>query len=115
MEKYRREVDNIVDLIDNDELSYSEFIDIENSVKGHLHFDDDDYEVTFGDVKEYLYESIYKEDEINEVCSILGVPYDILDVDVKTLADRMRLNMLLELYNKTSSIEELEKLINKLD
>lgn len=105
-------VDKIVDLIDDDELTLKEFLKIQSAVKSHIFYDNDG-EIEFEDVKEYVSWAI-DQDEWDCLKEIYGETYSSVfdDIEVKTLDDEQRLQLLSKVYNETSNYPELRMVIN---
>lgn len=106
-------VERIVDIIDNDELTLREYNQIQSAVKNHVLYDYDDLEVEFDDVKDYINYAI-TDDEWDCLKELYGEAYtsSLRDIEIKTLDDEQRVELLAKLYNETTNYPELRLAIN---
>lgn len=112
-----REVNEILSIGDDNELglTYGEFDYLLETMKDHPYYDDDYWpeDVEFSDVKGYVETCEPHEwSELVEVVEGDGAAI-FHDLEVKTLADIQRAELLIKLYNNTSSVAELEKMLKK--
>lgn len=96
-------------------LTYSEFVDIQDTLKDHPYYDED-WDESYTDF--YNVEEFVKCCEPHEWSQLKvaaeGIGADIFDdLEIKTLADIQRAELLIKLYNSTSSIAELEGMLKK--
>lgn len=94
-------------------LNYSEFFELQELMQDYPYYDDEGpvTQLGFEEVKDYLLQcNPIKWEKLKE--SVDGESSNIFDdLEVKTLDDIQRAELLVNLYNETSSITELEILI----
>jgi len=115
----------IKDQNDDRDITREDFDKIQRAIKDHAYYDQD--EVYFDDVEEYCSWNMDSW-ERRDLLRTLGVSDDdkdeihemVADVEIKTLDDEYRMELLLKMYKSSGSITELEKMvrashINKLN
>lgn len=114
-------IDEIVAVIkekDGKEISGEDFDRIESAMKDHCYYERD--EVYWDDITEYLNWNInsWERDELINLMGVTDNDYEydeahemVSNVEVKTLDDVYRMELLLKLYKSTNNISELENMI----
>lgn len=110
-------IDEVIAILENEgdrDMTVSHFNLIQRAIKYHAYYDRDDVE--WEEVEDYLNWNIDAW-ERNELFRLLGVseeedPHELLaEVEINTLDDECRMELLMKLYKSTTNIAELEKMI----
>lgn len=102
----------VIDLLDSGKITFEDFNRLQNSVKEHFYYDEDVRDVEFEDVMEYL-EWDLNSWERERLLTFLGINDDELKYSfgINTLDDEYRFEMVMKLFNLSTSEKELESFI----
>jgi len=107
-------IDEIIAVLEKLDIEGRDFYRIEDAIKNHAYYEKD---VNFEDVEDYIGWNMdaWERDDLMGLigcnCDDNG-PHKLLqDVEIKTLDDEYKIELLLKMYKSSCSISELEKMV----